>query len=138
MQYVVYRRFRAKCLGGIVNLPYGTECDSRGEFIMHNGKPLVVITSENAHQFFARNDDGKGLERGQLTQTILSLLKKQYNETADQKQRRLAAWGRIWSDQKLDIYRMREHADHWLWNHAFFNAEISDLQYILKILKGGT
>lgn len=138
MQYVVHRRFRAKCLGGIVNLPYGTECDSHGELIMHNGKPLVVTTSENAHQFFARNDDGKGLERGQLTQTILSLLKKQYNETAEQKQRRLAAWGRIWSDPKLDIYRMREHADHWLWNHAFFNAEISDLQYILKIVKGGT
>ena len=159
MQYVVYRRFRARCLSGDVNLPYGTRCETQGEIICHNGRPLVVVTSENAHQFFARNDDGKGLERGKLIRDIMARLTKNgtkyfdtdkspfgggkiypeklaaYNVRAKERQ---AAWVRIWGDPKLDIYRMREHADHWLWNHAFFNAEISELQYILATVKGGT
>ena len=135
MQYVVHRRLRCKSLSGAVNLPFGTLCTLNGEIIEKDGKPLFFATSENAHQYLARNDDGSGIERGRLTQEIQSRLRQKPNPKDEAK--RLEAWSRIWNDEKLKPYKMREHPDHWLWNHAFFNADIATLQYILKVIEGG-
>ena len=122
MQYVVHRRLRCKSLSGDVNLPFGTLCTLNGEILEKDGKPLFFVMSENAHQYLARNDDGHGIERGRLTQEIQSRLRPKPNPKDEAK--RLEAWNRIWDDEKLKPYKMREHPDHWLWNHAFFNAEI--------------
>lgn len=148
MRYVVHRRFRDKCLCGYVNLPYGTVCESIGEVITKDGKSLVIATSENAHQYFARDDDGNGKERGKLTQQIQELLRPpkarewmpntEVSKHNDKYEKIKAAWERIWNDPRLQPYKMREHADYWLWNHAFFNAEISELKYILNVVKGGS
>lgn len=138
MRYVVFKRFRDKCLCGNVNLPYGTVCELDGEVITKDGNALVVATSENAHQFFARDDDGKGLERGRLTQEIQARLRTpEKRESAGEYKRRQAAWARIWNDPKIQPYKMREHADYWLWNHAFFNADVETLEYILHVIGGG-
>ncbi len=148
MRYVVFKRFRDKCLSGMVNLPYGTVCELDGEMITKDGNALVVATSENAHQYFSRDDDGRGLERGRLTQEIQKRLAPppmkprmtplERKKRDDEIKRQIAAWARIWNDPKLQKFKMREHADHWLWNHAFFNAEIEDLTYILNVIEGGT
>lgn len=135
MQYVVHRRLRCKSLSGDVNLPFGTICTLNGEILEKDGKPLFFVTSENAHQYLARNDDGRGIERGKLTQEIQQRLQPQRNLKDEAKRRR--AWNRIWNDEKLKPYKMREHPDHWLWNHAFFNADIETLHYILKVIEGG-
>lgn len=120
-------------------VPYGTVCESEGEIITKDGNALVLATSENAHQYFARDDDGCGLERGRLTQAIqASLRAPAKQESAANRQKRQAAWERIWGDPKLQQYKMREHADYWLWNHAFFNADIETLEYILQVIGGGT
>lgn len=115
-------------------MPYGTVCELNGELIYKERKPLVVATSENAHQYFARNDDGRGLERGKLTQQIILELRIRKGETKEDWCKR---WEPIWNDPSLYRFKMAEHADHWLWNHAFFNAEIEELKYILKVAKGG-
>lgn len=141
MRYVVFKRFRDKCLSGVVNLPYGTVCELDGEMITKDGNALVVATSDNAHNFFARDDDGCGLERGRLTQEIQAKLSPpplNRRESASEYKRRQAAWARIWADPKIQPYKMREHADHWLWNHAFFNADIETLKYILQVIGGGS
>ncbi len=139
MRYVLFKRFRGMGLCGNVNLPYGTVCESEGEIITKDGNALVLATSENAHQYFARDDDGCGLERGRLTQAIqASLRAPAKQESAANRQKRQAAWERIWGDPKLQQYKMREHADYWLWNHAFFNADIETLEYILQVIGGGT
>lgn len=135
MQYVVHRRLRCKSLSGDVNLSFGAICTLNGEIIEKDGKPLFFVTSENAHQYLARNDDGNGIERGKLTQEIQRCLQPQRNLKDEAKRRR--AWSRIWNDEKLKPYKMREHPDHWLWNHAFFNADIEMLHYILKVIEGG-
>ena len=163
MQYIVHKRFREKCLSGYVNLPFGTKCESCGEYIIHEGRPLVAVTSENAHQFFARDDDGKGERRGALIPDITGRLshrqklfkipknknpywsmprgylfpaKKQRFDAVEKE--RKAAWARIWDDPYLRKYKRKEYADFWLWNHDFFNASIEDLEYILKVVKGET
>ena len=125
MTYLVTRRFKAKTMSGIVNLPYGTACELRGETIYHGGKPLCFVTSENAHNYFSRNDDGQGERRGELVREIMWRLKGNQE-----------AWGRVWDDLAIRKYKRVEFADYWLFNHDFYNAPVEDLEYILKIVKG--
>ena len=127
MTYLVTRRFKAKTMSGIVNLPYGTECELQGETLYHGGKPLCFATSENAHQYFSRNDDGQGERRGELVRDILERLKGNQE-----------AWDRVWSNLSIRKYKRKEFADYWLFNHDFYNAPIEDLEYILKVVKGET
>ena len=61
MKYVVHRRFKDKAICGEVNLPAMTMCEETNGYIFHGDKLLCVVTSENAHQFFARDDDGAGM-----------------------------------------------------------------------------
>lgn len=136
MQYIVHRRFRAKTISGVMNLPYGTKCETQGEFITFRGQAIAAVTSENAHQYFARNDDGQGLIRGELTQEIQRLLSNRNDKVKGRAGTWQEAWGRIWEDLSIRKYKRVEHADHWLFNHAFFNAPIEDLEYILDIVKG--
>ena len=125
MTYLVTRRFKAKTMSGIVNLPYGTACELRGETIYHGGEPLCFVTSENAHNYFSRNDDGQGERRGELVHDILARLKSNQG-----------AWDRVWSNLSIRKYKRVEFADYWLFNHDFYNAPVEDLEYILKIVKG--
>lgn len=127
MTYLVTRRFKAKTMSGIVNLPYGTACELRGETIYHGGKPLCFVTSENAHQYFSRNDDGQGERRGELVREIMGRLKGNSE-----------AWERVWDEPSIRKYKRVEFADYWLFNHNFYNAPIADLEHILKIVKGET
>lgn len=136
MQYIVHRRFRAKTISGVKNLPYGTECETQGEFITFNGQTLAAVTSENAHQYFARNDDGQGLKRGELTQEIQRLLANRKDKVKGRAGTWQEAWDRIWADLSIRKYKRVERADHWLFNHAFYNAPIEDLEYIRDIVKG--
>lgn len=157
MKYIITRRFRGKTMSGIVNLPYGTECELLGETIYHGGKPLCFVTSENAHNYFSRNDDGQGERRGKLVLEIMGRLKlpevrhkpdpeyplAEYYMTAKESAKREAArkarneaWGRVWDDPDIRKYKRVEFADYWLFNHDFYNATIEDLEYILKIVKG--
>ena len=122
MEYITTRRFKAKTMSGMVNLPYGTACELRGETIYHGGKPLCFVTSENAHNYFSRNDDGQGERRGELVREIMGRLKTpearhkpdpkcplaEYymtdKESAKAKAARKArneAWGRVWDDPSI-------------------------------------
>lgn len=127
MQYITHRRFKGKCIGGEVNIPAGTVCEENGGMISCNGKPICLVRSENAHQFFARNDDGNGMLRGQLTQSIQNALKKQDRNY----QKR---WDKVWDDETCQAYKRTEQADYWLWNHDFYNAEILILQHIAGLV----
>ncbi len=128
-------------MGKTVNLPRGTKCELNGDYIFHGTTPLVTDTSHVAHNFFSRNDDGKGLLRGALVRKIVQGLENiplpkhptvRQTQTAAAKQK---AWKRIWADLSLRKFKRIEYEDHWFWNHDFFNADISDLEHILKIIE---
>jgi len=127
VKYIAHRRFKAKAICGEVNIPALTELESTDGIIYYNGKQLCTITSENAHQFFAYNDDGNGLERGKLTQSIIKQL-----STPDSKHQE--RWDKVWDDEKCQPYRRQESADHWYWNHAFFNADLGTLKHIADLV----
>ena len=127
MQYIAHRRFKEKAICGYVNVPAKTVCNVEGGFIMYNGDRLCATRSENAHIYFAVNDDGMGMMRGALTREIINKLK---NKDGLYKKR----WDAIWGDQLCQKYRRHDHDNHWLWNHLFYNADINDLQYILGLV----
>ncbi len=129
MKYITYNRFKTKAICGDVNIPALTEIELKGNMLYWQDKPLCVITSENAHKYFARNDDGQGRERGWLTSKIQTILQKRDNSYQDR-------WDKIWDDQLCQKYKRKDHQDHWLWNHNFYNADIDDLQYIYNLITG--
>lgn len=123
MEYIAYRRFKGRAICGDINLPAQTICESQGGTIMYRGNPICRERSENAHQFFARDDDGKGMERGGLILAIQDRLRKIP-----------ASWDLVWDDAVCRKYKRFEHPDHWLWNHKFYNAPIEDLQHIARLV----
>ena len=128
MDYICFNRFKKKALCGEVNIPYGTKLDETNNVISYCGKPICYTKSQNAYDYFARNDDGKGLERGKLTAEIIKLL----NNRKDGKYQ--DRWDRIWGDLSLLKYKRPEHDDYWLWNFDFFNASIEELNRIKSMI----
>lgn len=129
MRYIVTRRFRCNAICGPVNLPYGTEVSSDGAFLTVNGEKLCSITSQNAYDFFSRNDDGHGLERGKLVHDIRRTL-----ERRDAKYQ--SRWDRLWADEGANKLRSTKHEDYWLWSFAFYNADVNELRRIRRLLEG--
>lgn len=126
-EYIVHRRFKKACLSGRVNIPCLTKCHTQNGIIMLNNAPICYVTSEDAHQYFAVNYDGKGLLRGQLTQAIQRRLLSLKHTNVSRREE-------LWKDPVCLRYRRREFTDHWLWNHLFFNASIHDLKYIYNLI----
>ena len=127
--YIVRRRARFLSICGPVNLPYGTEVSSDGAFLTVNGEKLCSITSQNAYDFFSRNDDGFGKERGKLVHDIMCTL-----ERRDAKYQ--SRWDRLWADEGANKLRRTEHEDYWLWSFAFYNADVNELRRIRRLLEG--
>lgn len=127
MDYIAIKRAKFHSLSGNVNIPYGTKIDCVDGILSIEGKPLCADHSQNAYEFFARDDDGNGLLRGKLTQAIQKALAKQDKDHQ-------ARWDKVWADQICQKYKRSEHTDYWLWNHDFFNAEVADLRHIANLI----
>ena len=127
MNYIVHTRFKGKAICGEVNLPAMTECTLEESTICYEGHPLCYVRSDNAHNHFSRNDDGQGMTRGKLIRAI-------QNRLAKRDEQYQARWDKVWEDPLCQQYRRPEHQDHWLWNRAFFEAPIHDLQHIAGLV----
>lgn len=127
MNYIAHKRFKDKALCGYVNIPAVTALKSINGVILYNGNPICFDTSENAHQFFARNDDGNGMQRGRLTQAIQKRLEKRDSHYQER-------WDKVWDDSICKSYKRTDFDDYWLWNHKFFNAEIDTLKHIAELV----
>ena len=128
MCYICFNSFKQNALCGEVNIKYGKKLDEENNVISYCGNPICYTKSQNAYDYFARNDDGKGLERGKLTAEIIKLL----NNRKDGKYQ--DRWDRIWGDLSLLKYKRPEHDDYWLWNYDFFNASIEELNRIKSMI----
>ena len=127
VQYIAKKRARFTVMGAPVNIPWGTPVDMVDGFLQRDGAILCATTSKNAHEYFARNDDGNGQERGALTTAILDRLAKRDKDHQNR-------WNLVWEDRVCQQYRRQEHADFWLWNHAFYEAPVEDLRHIARLI----
>ena len=130
MRYIVTNRFKGQAICGAVNLPYGTACETQdGYLVLEGGRRLCAVTSQNAYDYFSRDDDGMGLERGKLVHDIRSTV-----ERRDAKYQ--SRWARLWADEGANKLRRTEHEDYWLWSFAFYNADVNELRRICQLLEG--
>lgn len=127
MKYIVHKRFKGKAICGYVNLPALTECVAHDGYIFHGDNVLCFETSENAHQYFAENEDSMGMIRGRLTQAIQKILSKRDDGYQ-------ARWDKVWDDEISQKYKRDDYDDFWLWNHEFFHASIEDLRHISHLV----
>lgn len=134
MEYIVHHRFKGTAATGErMNIPYGSRFETIGDFIATpDAKGICFTTSEVAKQHFARNDDGKGLERGKLTWAIA--YSPRVRHSADGHQQRF-------TDDEIELLErwwsryLRDDVDTILFNQAFFDADPADLRPIAKALK---
>ena len=131
--YLTRKRYKKKCIQGEVNLPYNTELDCLPNgMLIYNNLPVCYNTSQDAYDYFVRNDDGCGKHRGELIEEILKLTKTTDKKDTSKLER---IWDNILNDPIISAKFKRKGHDVWLWNHDFYNADISDLELILNIIK---
>ena len=74
MEYIVYKRFKGKGIGGEFNLRYGTVVTEAGGFIhAPDGRSICTVTSENGWEHFRPNTP-----EGAYRQAMLDGLYKAY------------------------------------------------------------
>lgn len=135
VQYVARRRARFRgCNGQQVNIPYGSILVAQDGFLLWEGQPLCVDTSQNAHDYFSRDDDGQGMERGKLVASILAQLGTPPNAETETRKERQVRWDKVWADSLCQRYKRLEHETHWIWNHDFYNAPVADLRHIAALV----
>lgn len=130
MKYICGKRYKDEGLAGHFNIPANTTLDTNSiGRICYQNKAVCADTSKTSHDYFAINEDGKGRERFDLTQGIKRLLNGAKNK--EHKRR----WNVVMEDDLCQKYSRKDNEDHWLWNDAFYKAPISDLEYIIQIVK---
>ncbi len=128
-QYIAIKRFKRNGISGYANIPYGSILDKHNDgMLYYRDSPVCVYRSAVSHEYFAGNDDGKGLERGRLSHAIVKSLSIQTKDIRDER------WKGVVSDVIALKYRRTEHADYWLWHDEFYNAPIEDLMHIARIV----
>lgn len=127
MNYIVHTRFKDRAFCGEVNLPATTPLESADGVILYKGRPVCFEASENAHRFFARDDDGNGMRRGRLTRAIQKALAKRDSHYQER-------WDRVWGDPVCRRCKRPGSEGYWLWGHAFFLADIDTLKYIAGLV----
>lgn len=129
MKYVTHHRFKELALcGKQLNIPYGTELECTGKvLITSEGKAVCYRRSENAKQHFARNDDGKGLERGRLTYAIAYSFRDAGNgyRFSEEEAKILAQDWEHFLQPECDVIRF---------NDNFFSAEPEEIQKLADAL----
>lgn len=128
MEYIVHKRFKNLSMSGQINLPYNTKCEESNGVIYYDNKPICYTTSQNAYDYFARNNDKNGQKRGKLTKEIVATL-------ANRDENYQERWNKLWDNEYVQKFRRKEHGDFWVWNYDFYNASIDDLQTIKKIIE---
>lgn len=127
MQYIVHTDFIGKAICGEVNFPAGTECTENNGTIYHDDQAVCRVSSNNAYKYFARNNDGNGLKRGELIKTIKGTL-------ALEDEHHYERWYRVFNDPVCQQFDRDPNGDTWEWNLAFYNASIAALQHIADLV----
>jgi hypothetical protein len=130
MSYLCRKRFKGKGLAGQFNIPYGSVLTENAiGRLCYEDKAVCASSSEISHDYFVIDDDGQGSRRFELTQSIRKLLEGAKTKI------HIKRWNAVMEDAICKKYNKKEHEDHWLWSNGFFKAPISDLEYILNIIK---
>lgn len=153
MKYVTCKHYERPGLF----MPAGVECEEVNGVIMYLGVPVCSAKSRVAHQYFAANDDGNGMERWKLAMAIeAAIIEKAHEDNvkmseteADAEEdepnvimpirfkapiKQESALQELADDDLCASYRREDVQDVWMWNQAFYNAPIEDLESIASLI----
>ena len=131
MEFICHKSFQG--LGATekkYNIKKGTKLDEVNGWILKGKEAICHAESETAHRHFARNDDGRGQERGELTNKIAYALRKPNKNDAFR-----------FTPEEVEL--LEKEYSHWLvstsitilFNDSFFRAEIEELEELLNRLE---
>lgn len=159
MKYITYKEFNkeAAC-NKAITIPVNSTCILKGSRIYYENQFICYLTSEDSRKYFAYNEDGNGLTRGQLIETIKTKFNKPQQimnteateeaetseeagvETVEETEEQIAEkeainalWEKFLADNICVKYREGEGYS-WIWNMSFYEAPIEDLQHIVDLL----
>ena len=126
MHYITYNRFKQQAICSVeLNIPYGTELESRGPVLLYEDKPVCYINSYAGHQHFARNDDGQGLRRGALTYAIAYAKRGGSHRFTDEESELICTKYQHFTKPDLSMI---------VFNNQFFDASIEELEQMAQDL----
>ena len=156
MEYIVAKAYDRLGIDQRFNLTKGSSAIEENNIILYNGKKICYATSQDAHDFFARNDDGKGRDRFKLTHDIINgviEMKTAYAEAVQQALNNferdengnyppeaIAAAEAVEDNPKAFFDAIEQDEDlakfivNGYWSHAFFNGEIAELKRVKGLL----
>ena len=110
-----------------LNIPRGTKLIEENAVIKtEKGENICYTTSENAKRYFSRNEDGCGLERGEITYKIaFSQKRKEYRFSEKEIKLLIDKWKKF----------IKSDCDYILFNDDFFNANILELRQMESELR---
>ena len=115
MEYIAHRRFQRRALGGEVNIRRGDSLQEINGILFFNNIPICLASCQAAKEHFSRNDDGQGLQRGDLTYEIA------FRKPLSELQKNI-----LRSDPALNNYLV-DDCMVILFNDVFFNASMLEL-----------
>lgn len=123
MEYIVYKRFNERGIGGDFNLPYGTICkEERGFLFAPDGRQICAAKSENGWRHFRPNTP-----EGAHRQALIDRLEKFYRSKA------AAPYF------EGDIYYQKlKPGDNDYWLYLLRTMETSRLEKLYTLRIGGT
>lgn len=127
MEYIAHQRYSGVNMNGKkVLIRYKDKLERRGDVIYFNDTPICIYRSLVGKQHFSINEDGRGLERGNLTYKIA------YSKRGDGSQR--------FTDSEIELletkynHLLKPTGDVILFNDTFFELEVEKLEELAKEL----
>ena len=156
MNYIAAKHYDRIGIDGRFDVPENAELQEEGNILRFNGKRVCFNTSFDAFEFFAKNDDGKGLKRHELTHKVLAAVKKMKTDYEDDVAKALSKFERdengnlpeeaaaaaaavenkavAFFDAMLADGTFKGYLTNGNWNRNFFEARIIDLNRLCKLL----
>ena len=158
MTYIVCKAFKKKGISGDFSISRGTsiEVTSTG-YLTHGERLICAISSQNAYDYVASNDDGNGRNRFNLSHSIIadiaelsasaqhaaSEIASSIPEGEEPTEEQAAAIDACYANYKEAIAYINEHYPKFIrangsWSFDFYNAainELSDVSAKVKSLK---
>lgn len=132
VEYICHRKYsKIAACGDYLTFKQNARFETIGCFIAHDKRAICTVNSEDAHRYFAKNDDGNGIKRGNLTYKIAYAPRHPNKEN-----------GFRFTPDEIEMLEkdydrfLRKDTDTIIFNNAFFNAKIEDLQEIYNRLEG--
>lgn len=116
--------------GNAVTISKGSKIESRDGIIIYKNQAVCTVTSELCHNHFYENEDGHGIQRGNL---IRKIKEQMYYTFSLKTLGREKQWEKVCNSELIQRLRLNQEGENcWIWKEDLFSESIEHLKTILK------